>query len=159
MRALRHFPVLAILLLASHICGCSEQRELIPVSGKITLDGKPVTAGTIKFYPVDGGRMTRGGIQPDGSYQLSSFEQGDGTAPGAYKVTIEAMKNQSGQKATPSTEPKVDKFGYGVDERSEAPEQELELLLPKKYLSPEQTPLEATVEESTTNIDFSLPVD
>lgn len=73
---------LAILFCAfSGGCG-SGHPETFPVAGKITYDGQPVTQGTVVFYPEEG-QPAMGTIAADGSYRLTTFEDGDGAAAGA----------------------------------------------------------------------------
>jgi hypothetical protein len=65
-----------------------------PVRGTVTLDdGTPVTRGLVVFERVDGGQAVtaRGDIQPDGSYQLSTYKPGDGVPAGRYKVLVNPL--------------------------------------------------------------------
>ena len=51
------------------------------VSGKVTLDGKPLPGGEIALYDA-AGKTTKGTVNADGSYQVKDVK------PGAYKVTV-----------------------------------------------------------------------
>jgi hypothetical protein len=76
--------------------GCWQSKsvpETIRVHGKVTYQGKPVTTGRIVFQPVGVAqrgllRPATGVLQPDGSYELSTFAQGDGAVPGRFGVGI-----------------------------------------------------------------------
>src|SRR4051794_33249667 len=76
---------LAALLAAA---GCGGPR-LAPVSGRVTVGGRPVTEGVVMFIPADGPAAV-GAIQKDGQYTLTTFKPGDGALVGGHKVTISA---------------------------------------------------------------------
>ena len=85
-------------LLAAAICasafaaGCGDGRPTrVPVSGKVMIDGQPLTRGAIRFKPADG-RVATGEIGPDGAFTLSTFEPGDGAAVGTHAVTVHASE-------------------------------------------------------------------
>lgn len=58
--------------------------------GSVTLDGEPVTEGSIRFTPTAGtkGPLTGGNIR-DGQYEIP---QGEGPFPGNYRVEITALR-------------------------------------------------------------------
>lgn len=88
--------VAAILLLSAG-CGKGDKpyrKPVIPVSGKVTVDGQvPGSPVQIMCHP-------RGGVDvehptlstcvtgPDGSFQVSTYETGDGVPEGEYDVTF-----------------------------------------------------------------------
>src|SRR6187402_2127746 len=87
------WSVLFWCLLALVTAGCGSKHPLTaPVKGKITIDGKPVTTGRISFHPVSGERPALANIQPDGSYSLTTFEDGDGALLGRHKVSIKSTR-------------------------------------------------------------------
>ncbi len=67
----------------------------VPVKGTVTYKGKPLTGGTIRFEPEDGGREAAGNIEPDGSFTLSTFQSNDGAVAGSHKVAVEPPSGQS----------------------------------------------------------------
>ena len=98
-------PAVSCLLLTAYfllLAGCGpEHPETAGVTGKITYQGKAVTEGKIMFYP-ESGRAAVGTISEDGSYQLTTFDEGDGALLGKHRVTITA--NQvTGGPAQPKT--------------------------------------------------------
>ena len=95
--------VLAIVLLSS-CWGCGSNAgpyvgKTVPVKGKITYKGKPLTQGQIVFEPNDIGREAYGSIQPDGTFELSTFAKGDGAVPGTHRVTV--MSGRVGKVGVP----------------------------------------------------------
>ncbi len=84
--------------------GTSEQSsnllKPVPVKGTVTYKGKPLTGGTIRFEPEDGGREASGNIEPDGSFSLSTFGSADGAVAGTHKVAVEPPSGQP--KALPA---------------------------------------------------------
>lgn len=71
-------------LVVFHIAGCGH-RAPEAVSGRVTLDGKPLSEAVILFVPLDAGRKKTGGEIVDGNYQLESEV---GLLPGRYRVEI-----------------------------------------------------------------------
>jgi hypothetical protein len=61
---------------------------LVPVKGKVTYKGKPVTKGLVKFVPDGYGREARGDLQSDGTFVLSTHKPGDGVVPGSHRIAI-----------------------------------------------------------------------
>jgi len=98
----------ALTISAGLLAGCgSGGASLAPVSGKVTVNGKPVTSGTVAFKPDKSKGNTFGGepigeINAQGEYTLST--NGKPGAPlGAYKVTV----NSTGQATPDNTKAKA----------------------------------------------------
>lgn len=73
-------------------CGSSGKDKLVPVSGKVTLSGTPLTAGQVAFHPDTAKGNTAkgvpaGAIGADGTYTLSTDGK-SGAPAGWYKVTV-----------------------------------------------------------------------
>jgi hypothetical protein len=78
--------------------GCARQGEkFFPVSGKVTLNGKPLTFGTVSFRP-DAARGNSsqhhptGAIDDKGNFELHTIGR-KGAPPGWYKVLVFADEN------------------------------------------------------------------
>lgn len=70
-------------------CGRSGGLETAQVSGTVTLDGQPYThGGSVVFQPEARGKMATSRIQPDGSFQLSTYSGGDGAIVGKHIVSV-----------------------------------------------------------------------
>lgn len=88
----RNGVAIVLLLTLSTAWGCggsdSTPAQTIPVKGKVTYKGQPVTSGRVVFEPEGRGREAHGEIMPDGTYELTSFNQGDGVPTGDYRVSV-----------------------------------------------------------------------
>lgn len=93
MRRDRHAVVAGAFLVLPLISGCGRSRAApfagmtIPVRGTVHYKGQPLTGGSITFEP-DGGREAHSSIGPDGSFQLTTFQNGDGAVPGTHRVAV-----------------------------------------------------------------------
>jgi hypothetical protein len=91
------------------IAGCgrpSYQLETAPVTGKVTLDGQPLSSGYVTFV-VARGRASSGEIRPDGTFEMSTYEPGDGAQVGTHPVVITPVppdEYHSGPKPVPVPE-------------------------------------------------------
>ena len=86
------FALAAVTIVVTWGCGGSGGpgggAALLPVKGKVTYKGKPLTSGTVKFE-IDGyGRPATGKLQSDGSFALGTLKEGDGAMPGEHQVTV-----------------------------------------------------------------------
>jgi hypothetical protein len=61
---------------------------MVPVKGKVTYKGQPVTTGTVVFEPDDGGREAHGDVKSDGTFVLTTFKDSDGAHPGTHRVAV-----------------------------------------------------------------------
>ena len=98
--------VCACLLLMSG-CGGASSAAL---HGTVTLDGAPVTNGSIVFFPVAGEGPKASAAIEDGKYTIPAEE---GLQPGVYRVEVSWHKS-TGRKI-PSADP-----GIMMDETKEA---------------------------------------
>lgn len=86
--------VLGCLCLAFAACSKDEIGKTLPVKGKVTLNGKSLTAGSVTFWPNEakGNKSPHEGggtIGADGTYE--AYTKGkSGLPPGHYQVTIAA---------------------------------------------------------------------
>lgn len=76
------------------VVGCSDSGgvKLLPVAGKVTVDGKPLTTGTGKLScrPVKGSATAQqpaADIEEDGTYRLATDGM-EGAPPGRYQVLV-----------------------------------------------------------------------
>lgn len=76
--------------------GAGDGEKLVPVAGKVTLNGKPLGTGAVTFQPDTAkGNTTRhipvGQLDAAGNYKLMSATT-EGAPPGWYKVTVTAQE-------------------------------------------------------------------
>jgi hypothetical protein len=71
--------------------GCGG-RDMAGVRGAVTFKGQPVKSGVLIFSPIaqndqqPPGKAATGDIQPDGSYQLSTYKLHDGAVVGRHRI-------------------------------------------------------------------------
>ena len=94
----RLFPVILVVGMTA-LAGCGGGAApvptvgaVLPVSGHVTLGGKPLPGGSVILRPDKGkgndSTLTPSGdIQPDGSYTIKTIDK-TGAPPGWYKVTV-----------------------------------------------------------------------
>ena len=79
---------LIVLLVAA--AGCGGRRTPVPVSGTVTMDGKPVEGATVTFHLLGDdkeGRLATGQTDRTGTFHLKTGNEA-GARPGEYKVVI-----------------------------------------------------------------------
>jgi hypothetical protein len=100
-------PAATTVLLLGAAAGCQRGPKLVPVSGTVNLQGKPLESGTVMFQP-DQGPLARGAIQSDGSFRLTTRVTGDGCVVGPARVRITCFGRPGpGGAATDSTQDEV----------------------------------------------------
>ncbi|MBX6312628.1 MAG: hypothetical protein IRY99_06865 [Isosphaeraceae bacterium] len=90
--------VAALFLLVFHAAGCGSGDNLPrePVSGSVTLDGKPLKSGLITFVPTGPDIPTQGAAAiVEGEY---SIPRAQGLVPGKYKVVVSSGGGTPEQK-------------------------------------------------------------
>ena len=97
----RSFPpaILLAALIVSFLPGCgSDAPEMVPVSGKVTLDGGPWPKPGIVFFtplePAEGfpRRPGMGHFDTDGVFTVTTRDPGDGLIPGTYRIAVECWE-------------------------------------------------------------------
>jgi hypothetical protein len=139
-----HMFILLGLTLAAGVTGCGDKGlgTLHPVSGKVTLDGKPLTTGAVSFRPDlsrgnNSQHIPTGQIDPEGNYKLTTANRA-GAPPGWYRVLVIAQDigGDAGKKSgtAPGTK----------------------LLVPQRYLDPQSTPLSVEVVKKPASGAYDL---
>jgi hypothetical protein len=128
-------------ILVGAVAGCGGDGDGIahePVSGTVTLDGKPLEKGTITFTPTEGGEFGAGGVIADGRYKIG---RADGPVPGPHAVKVWSRR-PTGKKI-----PSDDQPGTFIEETAE--------VLPARYN--DRSELKADVKKGADNrFDFEL---
>jgi hypothetical protein len=84
-------------LIATSGCGGSSKPATVPATGKVTFKKtKPAAGAMVVFHPVSpdmekliGGKPTARKVNDDGTFTLTTYEDGDGAPEGEYGVTIQ----------------------------------------------------------------------
>lgn len=72
---------------------------MVPIRGEIVVNGEPlreVTQGIVRYSPKQPGGAAREAtarIQPDGSFEMTTFQKGDGVVVGDYSITVSAYSS------------------------------------------------------------------
>ena len=122
---------MAVVLLSS--IGCGDQpgtSPTAPVSGTVTLDGKPLEGVSIAFVPTSG-RPASGITNATGQFTLSTFGNRDGAVLGSHKVVLaeppddaqpmpgepgwEKWKNRKARFAKKYSDPELSGFSAEVE--------------------------------------------
>jgi hypothetical protein len=131
-------------------CGPSGQVKVYPVKGRVNFEGKPMMGGgSISFVPLtdQAGKAAGGVIKPDGTYEVGTYAEADGSMAGEFKVTVFQETAQE-QVATP------DGTAPAAASKPDVPQADR---IPLVYMSDRETPLRATVEAKPANeINFEL---
>jgi hypothetical protein len=80
-----------IVLAAMAATGCGSGPKLVPVRGKVTIEGRDSAGVGITFVRIGSEPQVRASaaLKPDGSFSLSTYPYGNGAEPGKYKVVLE----------------------------------------------------------------------
>jgi hypothetical protein len=151
---MRAYKFLLVMLVGFSVgCSGSIGPPPVPVSGKVTLGGKPVDGATVTFLSTTGGRSASGKTASDGSFKLSTINTDDGARPGEYNVTIAKIESKLGGKETD-----VEKGEYGdnyeammMGAASGDMSKVLKNDLPEKYGSATESGLSRTVVKGEEN--------
>ncbi len=82
--------VVVALLLA--VTGCNAEpprREVFPVSGKLTVDGRPAEQALVYFHPADGQTSPFAKVMADGTFRPGTYTATDGVPAGEYALTVQ----------------------------------------------------------------------
>lgn len=135
---------LVALALICFTAGCGnemlpDQRVVFPAGGSILFRGKPIPDATVCLHPVttpaDGKPVyvSRGTVNEDGFFSVSTYARGDGAPPGEYRVSVSWQGPLK---------------GLSEDEQDRLKER-----LPRKYTSPESSGITVVIAEDTNLLD------
>ena len=121
-----------LFCLSFFLVGCGDGRpSRVPVSGRVTIDGKPLTAGYIQVCPANQ-RAATGAIGPDGRFKLTTFDPNDGCVVGKHPVAVGGREDKGSS------------FLW---------------LAPKKYGDINKSGLEVEITGPTDNVEINLTWD
>jgi hypothetical protein len=120
------------------LSGCGQRPALVPVSGRVTLDGKPLKFGSVMIQPA-AGPAARGTIQADGSFTVGTFKPGDGAIVGPATVRVACYEQQRPGAPAPQGELALGKS-----------------LIPEKYTQFETSGITASVAAGMAPLEIGL---
>jgi hypothetical protein len=117
------------------LVGCADAvAPVFPVTGRVTYQGKPAAGAQVFLNAVRANEIddvsANATVKDDGTFAITTYEQGDGAPDGDYVVTVQWFKlvtNDGGSGAGPN-------------------------VLPKEYASPSTSPVKVSVKGSPTDI-------
>jgi len=141
--AVARVALLACAALLAAGCSGGKGPKLVPVSGKVTLDGNALPGGVVNFFPDKGKGNTDkyhsvATIDASGTYKLTTDGK-EGAPLGRYKVTVATEMPPSGEVKAGQLPPKLPAINT-------------------KYKILEQTPLSVEVVESPASGAYDLKV-
>ncbi len=131
----RSIALSALVLLSCGGCGAGAGGgSLVPVKGKITYKGQPLTKGLVVFEPRNSGSTATGELKSDGTFVLTTVKEGDGVVPGKHRVCISGTGSE----------------GLGKNKKPKE-------LIPAKFTQPNTSGLVAEVTSDKTEYNFDIP--
>jgi hypothetical protein len=153
MRWMRAVVPLALAGLAG--CGSEDSRvSLVPVKGKITINGKPLPGALVSFLPDPGNKSNTPGTDetgPEGNYMIK-FKSRTGLSPGKYTVHVNPPATLPGGKRIPEEfkdDPIMGQMSVGIGVPGSTVEKQLAKEITKKDF-------EAEVDASGGEFDFDV---
>lgn len=139
----------ASLLVAASLglAGCgSNDHGLVPVTGVVLLDGKPVGNAAVMFHH-PAGQTAYAIADDDGSFSMTTREPGDGVAAGEHRVTVSLSIQEGGVQAD----------AHGLEDYSKpiSPVRHIDVV-PKAYNDPSTTPLSVHVAKRMSGLRLEL---
>jgi hypothetical protein len=123
-------PVCSAIAMTA-ICGCGSYshsahiEKVVPVSGAVTYQGKPLEDYRVVFMPTDGRRPASGVTDPRGRFMLGTNTANDGAPPGPCKVSFAwepPRSGEPGQEAINDTPDKMPKPKVKIPDKYNDPE-------------------------------------
>ncbi len=150
---MNRIATLSLSLLCVLLPGCGSS-GLGTVSGVVTVDGTPVTQGTIMFIP-EHGKAAIGSIGSDGRYTLTTYSADDGALIGPHKVTILSTVVGASSFAPTSIQEEVAQANDPKARRILV-RGTVVWIVPERYSQPTTTDLTADVKSGRQTIDFNV---
>ncbi len=138
--------IVAVAMLLICSAGCSGEPakpKMGKVSGRVVFNGEPVEGAIVTFIAPGAPRFASGVTDAEGTFELTTFEKGDGAVVGDCVVTVAKTEAGSGPK-------NAEDLAKGI------PVVPAKQLLPEKYSSVGKSPIKETVTEGVNNIQLEL---
>lgn len=124
----------ALLPLLAVLAGCgSGNPKTYPIPGRLVYrDGQPVPGATVVLQTTQGDKQltARGMVRTDGTFDLTTFAEGDGAVEGEHRVTVIPIPSADGPKVA--------------------------TVVPAKYADPDQSKLTVSIAPGTPEIRITI---
>src|SRR5436189_4588890 len=137
-------------------CSNSSRPPTYPVTGTVTMQGKPVAGAVITFVPTSNeGEAASAITDSEGKYALTTWRAGDGARPGEYRVKV------SKQEQT-AVDPSKMVRNLSIEEEqkiyveSKKPRPPAKSLIPSKYQDDQTSGITHTVPKKSSVLDIKL---
>ena len=99
------YLVIVLPVISLCLAGCGKRsRELAPLTGKVTFNGKSLRFGSVTIEH-EYGQPATSKIRPDGTFALSTRGEGEGAAVGRRRVRIACFEGQDPARQNQSERP------------------------------------------------------
>ncbi|QDU77978.1 hypothetical protein Pan97_50570 [Bremerella volcania] len=84
------------------LVGCFGSDKIVPVSGRVTLDGEPLSGAVVGYEPIaqegdlEAGYGSYARTDDDGRYTLRSLNNEDGALVGQHRVSVSTVVGKEG---------------------------------------------------------------
>lgn len=142
------------LVVACFIVGCgSDAPPTVPVTGIVTLDGKPIEGATVNFLSENTSIAASGQTDAEGKFSIKTFigaNSVDGAIVGVHKVSV--VKTESSGQNAPTDPEEIKKMMAEMTTNPAITSQiKSKAVIPEKYNNPTMSNLTATVSDAGPN--------
>ncbi len=136
------------------VAGCGRSLPpCAPVSGRITLAGKPLAGAAISFVSDAAPRFGLGRTDEAGNYSLTTFRSGDGAVVGEHRVVVlPSPRVVAAESGDPNALPTADTYRRLEQARVGGGN----AAIPPAYRAADSTPLRAVVKPGVNRFDFDV---
>ena len=85
---------LILVAVVGFLVGCDDRPGRVQITGKVLIDGEPLTYGAVRFVP-QGARPSSAVLDDEGRFTLSTYGENDGIIPGVHRVSVNAGESIS----------------------------------------------------------------
>lgn len=139
MRRMSLFGLLLIGLISGCGGGDADNLSYAPVSGVVTMDGRPLEGATVAFNPTGKGAMSMAITDAAGKFTLKSTSGKPGAVVGDHTVSVSlVIELGGGSTAAPSATDLATPLPNELpsSERSKAPVSTTRYVVPERYSKP-----------------------
>jgi hypothetical protein len=134
------FTIIALSMLFC-VCGCNKGSTLsglVPASGELLVNGKPVEGATISFHLVEQTRAASAITDRNGKFTVMTLNPSDGIYSGEYLITVTKIEERGELKESGEE-------NKGKDEWIIQDTREIIEYIPQKYVDSNTSDLKITI--------------